>query len=642
MRIEETIMKKVLTTACLFVVTMVAMVSFIAPTVAGQNPAKVAPKHYKVAAAEAPTHSVTRDGRYRLYAEEDGEGNEQLFVRDLTTGESHRLTKGPGEASEAIMSRDGRRIAYAWEFEDGLELRIVGIDRSEPRVFYGNRDVLLLRVREWSPDGKYVAATVFERGRSQLVLVSVADASVRMLRTQVLKTLNYSFQWNQMSFSRDGRFVAYDLSPQGGWHPRDIFAVSVKGGPEIPLVQHPANDLLLGWTPDGRGVLFASDRSGRWDLWVMQVSNGQPRGSPRLVKPNFASVIDGLWFTSLGFTGDGSYYYTVRSREIELYLVTLDAATNRLRGPTKLASHVGHRTSPDWSRDGRYLAHAWGRGTAYDPFILGIRSAKTGKERRLRLDGLIRHGGHGFDPRWSPDGRFILADARERDYAGPLMDSQGLYRIDVRTGRFTPLVQTTAAIAGIDSPAWSPDGTAIFERRPPLGDRSRIVRRDLETGEEQELYRAVPPAKVHHWPTSNLAVSPNGQRLAFVWTDAKDVDRATALMVQPTAGGEPRELLRAQAPAWISVPAWTPDSRHILYARTVYGEKQKFELWRISAEGGEPQNLGLLMEGLEPYGLSVHPDGKRIAFTAGTDRAETWVLKDFLPAVRQGNSKRER
>ena len=79
--------------------------------------------------------------------------------------------------------------------------------------------------------------------------------------------------------------------------------------------------------------------------------------------------------------------------------------------------------------------------------------------------------------------------------------------------------------------------------------------------------------------------------------------------------------------------SWTPDSRYLIYARSVAGEKGKFEFWRISAEGGEPENLGLMMEGLLPYGLSVHPDGKCIAFTAGTERStEVWVLKDFLPA----------
>lgn len=75
-----------------------------------------------------------------------------------------------------------------------------------------------------------------------------------------------------------------------------------------------------------------------------------------------------------------------------------------------------------------------------------------------------------------------------------------------------------------------------------------------------------------YWPTSNLAVAADGQRLAFVWTDAKTVKRTFALMVLPTAGGEPRELLRTQDPVRIGVPAWTPDSRYIIYARTVTGE----------------------------------------------------------------------
>ncbi len=52
----------------------------------------------------------------------------------------------------------------------------------------------------------------------------------------------------------------------------------------------------------------------------------------------------------------------------------------------------------------------------------------------------------------------------------------------------------------------------------------------------------------------------------------------------------------------------------------------------ISAEGGEPQYLGLAMEGLLLYGLSVHPDGQRIAFTAGRNLgSQTWVTKILLP-----------
>lgn len=76
------------------------------------------------------------------------------------------------------------------------------------------------------------------------------------------------------------------------------------------------------------------------------------------------------------------------------------------------------------------------------------------------------------------------------------------------------------------------------------------------------------------------------------------------------------------------------DSRQIIYASA--GPNPRFQLWRIPADGGEPQRLGLVMEGLLPFGLSVHPDGRRIACIAGTlERFEVWELRDFLPAVRR-------
>lgn len=106
----------------------------------------------------------------------------------------------------------------------------------------------------------------------------------------------------------------------------------------------------------------------------------------------------------------------------------------------------------------------------------------------------------------------------------------------------------------------------------------------------------------------------------------------TALNVIPTAGGEARELFRAHQTEVISVPAWMPNSRDIVFARNVTGEKRQFELWRVSADGGKPQNLGLTMRGQQPYGLSIHPDGRQFVFTAGKPPySEIWGLKDFLP-----------
>lgn len=564
--------------------------------VTAQTPVGREPQPRRVAAAEAPAQLVVPDARQR--------------------------------------SPDGRRVAYArvtWVkrgdiYEPRYELVTEGTGGSEPQVHYSDSTVRLLLVHEWSRDGRYVVATAFLPHRSDFLLVTVASRSVRVLKTQARKTLNWSFQWSRMRISPDGRFVAYDASADGGWHPRDVFAVPVQGGAEIPLVRHAANDLLLDWTPDGRGILFASDRSGRWDLWVLPVVDARPiRGPPGLVKSNLGIAIDELAFRSLGFTADGSYYYSVATWETGLHVATLDPATSRLRDHATVATDVGYRTAVDWSRDGRYLAYVRGRGSPFEPFVLTMRDAETGTERRLRLVSLIRHGGHGFEPRWSPDGRFILVVARERDYGGPLLDSQGLYRIDVRTGSIAPFAQS-GTICGADcaeSPAWSPDGEVIFKRRMT----SSIVTRSLETGEERELHRTVSPVQIRHWPTSNLAVSPDGRWVAFVSAP----EGSTALLVLSTSGGEPRELLRVPEPEALTVPAWTSDSRHILYARGVSGDQRRFSVWRISAETGAADDLGLTIDARVPYGLSVHPDGKRIAFTAGTERRdEIWVLDNLV------------
>jgi Tol biopolymer transport system component len=63
------------------------------------------------------------------------------------------------------------------------------------------------------------------------------------------------------------------------------------------------------------------------------------------------------------------------------------------------------------------------------------------------------------------------------------------------------------------------------------------------------------------------------------------------------------------------------------------------ELWVISAQGGEPrkldlpksfQNSAMAVNLRQP---SIHPDGRHIAYTAGRDTSEVWVMENFLPPL---------
>src|SRR5437868_15408257 len=82
---------------------------------------------------------------------------------------------------------------------------------------------------------------------------------------------------------RDRRFIStrtastwlFDIPPNLDSARRDIFLLAVDGGREIPAVVHPADDRLAGWTPDGKNLLFLSDRSGTTGMWMLPFANGK-------------------------------------------------------------------------------------------------------------------------------------------------------------------------------------------------------------------------------------------------------------------------------------------------------------------------------------------------------------------------------
>ncbi len=191
--------------------------------------------------------TLSLDGRYLSSVDWWSGGN--LIVHDLVTGENRQLTNDaswdpPHFAYLSAMSQDGIRVAYAWlhpyrgRDSSSVDLRIVGVDGAAPRVLYHDDKVGEIGPKAWSPDGKHILATFsLKHGPDQIVLVSVADGSVRVLKSPFLTPHIYSFK---MSFSPDGRFIVYSV-PQKDSDAQDIALLRADDGREIPLVPLPAN-----------------------------------------------------------------------------------------------------------------------------------------------------------------------------------------------------------------------------------------------------------------------------------------------------------------------------------------------------------------------------------------------------------------
>lgn len=114
----------------------------------------------------------------------------------------------------------------------------------------------------WSPDGKAVAFTSAHTGATRkLFLKSLTNDSASQLIGTWPRHMHFS------SWSPDGKWLAaYDFTATNA---TDAWIVSVDGKTSIPVANSRANEQELIFSPDGRWLVFQSDETGRYEIYVM-------------------------------------------------------------------------------------------------------------------------------------------------------------------------------------------------------------------------------------------------------------------------------------------------------------------------------------------------------------------------------------
>lgn len=535
---------------------------------------------------------LTADGRYIRHLDwRTGD----VVQFDVASGQTSRITN-KGLRTERlyyvegyVFSRDGNQIAFDIEIRDGgNQLRVRDLDGSNLRTLYSASGA---QAFDWSPDADLILAlrNVSGENKNQLVLISTADSSVRVLRS-------IAAAWYMLTcarFSPDGRYVAFSLVDEG--HPAhgDIYLMTADGRNEVVVAGHPAEDQLLDWTPDGRSLLFLSDRSGTWDIWTVRIDGGKPQGEPELLKKDF-----GRYSQFLGFAPNGSLYYRTVTPSGRLYLGETDLETGKVLVPPTpvMTRYNGAPSRITWSPDGKRLLYvSFGRAMGNGNNNLTIRSADTGEERFLSTS--LRNV---WDLCWAPDSRSLLA-------WGMTVTGNALFRVDSETGEITKLAD------GRWAPRFSTDGKTMVY----IG-MGGITKRNLETGEESVGVKA------------GTEVLKSYDDLSLDCQEAAFQENGTIYAVSLN-GGEPRKLFSGLTHYYVL--RWTRDGRYII-AQALDDTTGLFskisEIWRIPVQGGTPLKLDLSVAGMEDFAL--HPDNRHFAFSVndGT-REELWVMENFLP-----------
>ncbi len=196
-----------------------------------------------------------------------------------------------------------------------------------------------------SPDLKRAAVVQHYRDEEDVWLVDLERGS----------SSRFTFQKTREShpvWSPDGGRIAFVSRDEGG--SRLLLKTSTGTGGEETLLESPASLHLHDWSPDGRYLLYtAVDPKTNADLWILPGLGGVPGSAPGDRKP--APVIQTEFQESHGqFSPDGRWiaYASNETGRSEVYVQPF---TPGRVSPGKWQVSTGGGSEPRWRRDGKGL-----------------------------------------------------------------------------------------------------------------------------------------------------------------------------------------------------------------------------------------------------------------------------------------------
>jgi tricorn protease len=355
-------------------------------------------------------------------------------------------------------------------------------------------------------------------------------------------------------FSPDGKWIAFTGQYDGNI---DAYVMPADGGEPKRLTWHPDADVVVGWTPDGKKILFTSGREAYADfdrLYTIPVDGGVPEVLP-------------MW------RGEAASYSPDATRI---------AYVPNLKWQVAWKRYHGGQTTP--------------------VYLLRLSD--------LQLEKIPRENSNDDDPVWVGDIVYFLSDRKgsvsifaydtKSKAVKQVVDNMGLdvkslsagpdalvyelfggiYTLDLKTEKSAkvaihisgdlPATRPHYENVGtrIQNAAISPTGVrAVFEAR------GEILTVPAEKGDVRNLTRTTAVAE------RDPAWSPDGKSIAFF----SDESGEYALHVVDQSGlGSVKKINLGNPPSFFYAPLWSPDSKKIAYT------DKRLNLWYVDVEKGTP------------------------------------------------------
>jgi Tol biopolymer transport system component len=430
------------------------------------------------------------------------ERNGDLIVKQADGEAFAQLTSGPAIESSPTWSPDGRQIAF---LRDGAAVLLISPLGGDERKVAETRAPLLLNTMAWTPDSEFlVISELTSPICASLFLVSAKTGAKKRLTWPPEPSIGDGWP----AVSSDGRTVAFARYSQDIG--ANIHLMSSSGGQPRPITAEKASLYGLAWSPDGRDVIFSSNRDGGFRLW--RAAAAAVKASPSPVQ----TAGEDARFPAFSQAGSKrsarlAYQRLQQNLDIRRAEISGDGGPRQiLKRSAPFIVSTRSEDHPRYSPDGKKIAFASNRSGTWEIWLC---DSEGSKPARLSSMG----GPPAISPQWSPDGRRLAFFAP----TGGLGQYQA-YLVDADGGLPRRLNRDDDGFAAV--PIWSGDGRSIYFASGRSGSLD-IWKIPVEGGA---------PEQITNRGGAESSESPDGRYLYYT----KPPEAGPGLWKVPVTGGE--------------------------------------------------------------------------------------------------------
>ncbi|HKT30916.1 MAG TPA: PDZ domain-containing protein [Gammaproteobacteria bacterium] len=384
-------------------------------------------------------------------------------------------------------------------------------------------------------------------------------------------------------FSPDGSLVAYTGNYDGS---DNVYVVPAAGGEPRRLTWHPNDNGVVGWTPDGRQVLFNSHRNSNTDsdrLFTVPVTGGLPSQLPLSMAEDGAYSPDGSHLAySPVFQWEPDWKGYRGGQTTPIWIARLSDSS-----VVKIPRDNSNDRDPMWVGNTVYFL-----SDRDGPVTLFAYDTQSGQVTKL-----LSNDGFDIDSASAGPGAIVYSQMG------------ALYLFNLKTHISTPVDVRVAGDMSQLAPHFvkvakdilnagiSPTGArAVFEAH---GD---ILTVPAEKGDIRDI--TATPGAAERDPSW----SPDGKSVAYF----SDASGEYALYIRDQDGLKPPRVINlGNPPSFFYSPTWSPDSKKIAYS------DKRLNLWYVDLDHAVPVKVDtdLFDTPLHEFDQSWSPDGQWLAYT---------------------------